>query len=57
MTRWNHEKRRIRPHGLFPALDRLFKHHAVHKAPARRSRASAQSKSPALHGSMTRTKI
>ena len=57
MTRWNHEKRQVHPHGLLPALDRLFKHASFHKTPARRSRAAARSKAPALRGSMTRTKM
>jgi hypothetical protein len=57
MTRWNHEKRQVHPHGLLPALDRLFKHASFHKTPVRRARAAARSKSPALRGSMTRTKM
>jgi hypothetical protein len=57
MTRWNHEKRKIHPHGLLPALERLLGHTAVHMAPVRRTRAAARRKGPASQGSMTRTKM
>ena len=57
MTRWNHEKRKVHLHGLFPALERLLSHPAAHTAPVRRARAAARRKGPAPQGSMTRIKM
>jgi hypothetical protein len=57
MTRWNHEKRRSHPHGLFTTLERLLGHPSVHSAASKRGHAAARRKTTALEGAATRTKM